>query len=177
MNESENQKTIKKTLLQLNDKLSDNIVWAVFGGVAVAIHNKNFYRECEDVDVIIENDKNKISSLLNSHKVCFKTRNTRERGYFTIGNVKFDLLFLTGGKKLDLADGPFKFRDIEMINFDTIKIPVIDLQSLYCAKLRHTKALKIEEEKYKNKLENCNKDIKIIENLLKKEKAPIKAKP
>lgn len=157
---------IKKTLEQLNNKLYDKIVWTIFGGVAVAVHKKDLYRDFDDVDVIVENDKNKITDLLSDYEVCFKTVNGRERGYLTVDKVKIDLLFLTGEKELDLADGIYKFHTIEMIDFNSIKLPVIDLQSLHCAKLRHKKALEIESEKYKAKLENCNKDIKVIEDLL-----------
>ena len=149
-----------------NSKLSDKIVWAVFGGVAIAIHNGSLYRDFDDVDIVIENDKNKITNLLNSYEVCFKTRNSRERGSLTVDNVKIELLFLTGEKELDLADGKFKFNDIERIKFEDLEIPVVDLQSLYCAKLRHKESLEKELERYKIKLENCNKDIQIIKSLL-----------
>lgn len=157
---------INETLSQLKNKLS-GIEWAVFGGVAIAIHNGSLYRGFNDVDIVIENDKNKITNLLNGYKVCFKTRNGRERGDLAVDKIKIELLFLTGKKELDLADGKFKFNDIKRIKFNDLEIPVVDLQSLYCAKLRHKKSLEKESEKYKNKLENCNKDIQILEGLLK----------
>jgi len=148
--------------------LADKLNWAVFGGVAAAIHNRSFYRIFDDIDIIIENDKNKIINLLSDYEVCFKRRTRRERGYLTIDKVKIELLFLTDEKELDLADGKFKFHNIERIKFNDLEIPVIDLQSLYCAKMRHKKSLEKESERYKKKLENCNKDIQIIEDLLNK---------
>ncbi|MCX6737067.1 MAG: hypothetical protein NTW73_03230 [Candidatus Parcubacteria bacterium] len=158
---------MKKVLVKINGLLSGKLKWAIFGGVAVAIHDGNLYRDFNDVDIVIENDKNKIISLLNEYEVCFKTRRGRERAYLTIGEIKIELLFLTDENELDLADGKFKFHNIERIKFNNLELPVIDLQSLYCAKLRHKQFLEKENvEEHKDKLKNTNIDLNILERLI-----------
>ena len=57
-------------------------------------------------------------------------------------------MLMTEENEIILADGKFKFHNIERIIFNDFEIPTVDLQSLYCAKLRHKTSLEKEAEKY-----------------------------
>lgn len=160
---------INEALSQLKNKLS-GIEWAVFGGVAVAIHNGKLYRDFDDIDIIIENKEDQIKNNLKEYGLEIKLRNGRKRGYLIVNGTKIELLFLVNDKELDLADGKFKFQNIKKIKFNNLGIPVVDLQSLYCAKLRHKESLEKEAQKMEKKLKNCNNDIEIIQNILKNSK-------
>lgn len=78
-------------------------------------------------------------------------------------------MLMVGQNEIKLADGKFKFQNIEKIKFNNLEIPTIDLQSLYCAKLRHKESLEKEAQKMENKLKNCNNDIEIIQSILRKD--------
>lgn len=160
---------IIKTLKILKGKFSNSIGWVVFGSIAVAIHNGKFHREIDDIDLIIENDKQKITKLFRGLKVCFKKRKNRERGYLKINDVNVELMFLSDSQEIDLADCKFQFNRIERKEFSGIELPVIDLQSLYCVKLRHMKSL---EHPGNKKLRNTKIDIKILASLMKKVLSP-----
>ncbi|OGI17979.1 MAG: hypothetical protein A3J63_00810 [Candidatus Moranbacteria bacterium RIFCSPHIGHO2_02_FULL_40_12b] len=156
---------MKEVLIKVNELLRGKLKWAIFGSVAVAIYNRKFYRECEDIDIIIEDDVEKIINLFKNYEVCFKYRNGRKRGYLKIDNIAIELLFLTTDSEINLADGKFKFNKIEEREFNGINLSVVDLQSLYCAKLRHKQVLEEDKDK-KTKLENTDKDLDILKKLI-----------
>jgi len=155
---------IKKVLKQLKERLDDKICWAIFGSNAVAIHKGSLHRKIDDLDVIAENNKQKICDAFSDIGVCFRKRNNRDRGYLKIDGIKIELMLLSGDREIDLADGKFSFREIEEKEFNGETFPVIDLQSLYCAKLRHKQELEKAENK---KLTNTKRDIDVLRELLK----------
>lgn len=161
----ENQDNLKKQIVNLKEKLDHHLKWAFFGGVAIAIYKGDFYRKFEDIDIIIEDQEVLIRNLFEN--VDIKQRNNRKRGYLKIDDTSIEFLFMTRKNEIDLADGKFKFDSVKDLKFDNSILPVVDLHSLYCAKLRHKNALEIKKEHYKNKLENTNDDIKIIQKLMK----------
>jgi len=159
------------TLKTINKILQNRIKWAIFGGVAIAIHKGHFYREYIDVDIIIEDNEKVVRALFNSQKLNIRLKNRRKRGYTRINNYEIELMFMTGDNKIDLADGEFEFKSIEIIRINDLSLPVIDLQSLYQAKLRYSESLKIDSEiktnlKKRVHLNNTLKDIDVIEKLL-----------
>lgn len=156
---------MNEVLIKIYKLLDNKIKWAVFGSVAVAIHNGSLYRDFEDIDIITENNDEKLKKLMPDLKNC--DRSGRKKRCIKIDNIPVEFMLMTGQNEIDLADSKFKFYNIEEIEFSNTKVPVIDLQSLYCAKLRHKRSLENELEKYKIKLENCNQDIQVIEELLK----------
>lgn len=58
---------IKGALSQLSNKLS-GIEWAVFGGVAVAIHNGKLHRDFEDIDIIVEDKEEELKKTYTKFK-------------------------------------------------------------------------------------------------------------
>lgn len=158
---------INKTLNKINEKLSNKILWAVFGGVAVGIHNGKLYRDFEDIDIIIENNDDELKKLIPNLENC--DRGDRKKRCTKINNISVEFMLMVGQNEIKLADGKFKFQNIEKTKINNLEIPTIDLQSLYCAKLRHKESLEKEAQKMKNKLKNCNNDIEIIQSILSKD--------
>ncbi len=156
----------KESLQIIANILSNNVKWAIFGGVAIAIHYGSLYRDFGDIDIIIEDNEKKLNQLIPGLINC--DRKNRKKRCIKMNGVSVEFMLMTGQNEIALADGKFKFNSIEKIKFDNANILAVDLQSLYCAKLRHKKSLESELEKYKTKLDNCNKDIQIIKDLLKK---------
>ena len=151
----------------------EKIKWAVFGGVAIAIHNGSFYRDKghEDVDIIIEDNEDLVRKLFK--KITIKRKYGRKRGYTKVRGLNVDLLFMTNESKIDLPDGAFKFKSIQRKTLKGVLLPVIDLPSIFKAKLRHRKFLqnKLDIEKdpnKKSKLKRYLKNTKVDINTIKK---------
>jgi len=68
---------------------------------------------------------------------------------------------------IELADGEYGFSSIESVEFNNLVVPVVDLDSLYQAKLRYKISLNRETKKHQNKINNSALDIKIIEKIIK----------
>ena len=156
------QEKLNELIKYLAEKLNNQIKWAFFGGLAIAIHKNDFYRQFEDIDIIIEDKEHIIKTIFPNFKL--KPRHNRKRGSLKINGISVDFLFMTKEKEIDLADGIFNFHGIEELKFINLKLPVIDLQSLYSAKLRHKISLK--KDKNQNKLKTTISDIEIITELL-----------
>jgi hypothetical protein len=159
---------MKDVLMQISNLLNHKIRWAIFGGVAVAIRHGSFHRKFGDIDIIIEDDETKLKQLIPEIKNC--DRKGRKKRCTEIDNVKIEFMLMKGENKIDLADKEFEFKKIEWINFNTLKLPTVDSQSLYEAKCRHKESLEQnQKDKYVIKLQKTNKDIKILKKLLNKE--------
>ncbi len=158
------QDNLREQLNNLREKLNNHLKWAFFGGIAIAIYKGDFYRNFEDIDIIIEDKEAVIKNLYEN--IDIKQRNNRKRGYLKLSNVLIEFLFMTGENKIDLADGRFEYDNITKKDFDGLLLPVVDLHSLYRAKLRYKISLEAKKECYHGKLENTNNDIKTIQKLL-----------
>lgn len=156
---------MNEILIKISRLLNSKLKWAIFGGVAVAVYNGKFHRQFDDVDIIIENKVNLIKEIFSNYKNS--NRKGRKKGEAQIDNKKIEFLFMTSANEIDLADGKFKFNAIEEKEFNGIKLPVIDLQSLYYAKLRYKQFLEQEKkEKHKDKLKNTNIDLDVLKKLI-----------
>lgn len=158
------QEKLNEQIKYLAEKLNNQIKWAFFGGLAIAIHKNHFYRQFDDIDIITEDKEQIIKNIFPN--INIRKRINRKRGYLKINGITVEFLFMTKEKEIDLADGIFNFHGIEELEFNNLKLPVIDLQSLYSAKLRHKSSLEREGEKCQNKLKSTIYDVKIITELL-----------
>ena len=147
----------------MNEKLNNHLKWAFFGGVAVAIYNKSFHREFEDIDIIIE-DSERLKNLFNDLNI--KNRKGRKRGYLKANGIPIEFLFMKDKNSIELADGEYSFNSIESVEFNNSVVPVVDLDSLYQAKLRYKRSLNRESKKHKNKIINSILDLEIIEKII-----------
>lgn len=167
-----NNRNITQALLRLSKIFNQKIQWCVFGGVAVAIHNGNFFRRNGDIEIII-NDIEDLSELKKCSNVNLINKNKKGRIKYgcIMEGVKIEFLFFIGKNKIKLADDIFEFKEVVEKELNGIKIPVVDLPSLSEAKLRHKKSLHDNISRglneYKKILVNTKKDIKIINSLLK----------
>ncbi len=144
--------------------------WAIFGGVAVAVYNGDFFRKNGDVDIIIENDDEKINEIFQKvpHALKSAGRSGRKKYSTIIDDYKVEFMIMVGKNKINLANGSFSFNSIEIKEFEGVFLPVIDLQSLYKAKLSHKESLKSEANpKHAKILKNTLKDIEVIKRILK----------
>jgi len=158
------ERKMMDVLKEIQNKLDGKLKWAFFGGLAIAIHKKEFYRDFGDVDIIVEDNEEIL-------RKCFKNlqincRRGRKRGKIYLDSKEVELLFMVEKNKIQLADGPFIFREITKIKWRGVYFPVIDLESLWEAKLRHIKSLEKQPEKYKEKLKNALFDLKELKALL-----------
>lgn len=158
-----NNTPINIAIKETCNSLADKIKWAYFGSVAVVAYNGVSHRDIDDIDIIIEDNEEKLAQLFTTLRNC--DRNGRKKRCVKVNNIPIEFMLMTGKNEIDLADGKFKFQNIEKVKYNNLELPVIDLQSLYCAKLRHKESLRSKPE-MKNKLENCNIDIKVIQKIL-----------
>jgi len=122
---------MKNDLIELKQNFS-GYDWAIFGGVAVAVHYGSFIRNNSDIDIISQRE------LIRSNGVSDVSRRGRVRYQFiTKQKTKIDILVIEKQKTVVLADGDFTFNQIITKEFGGISIPVIDYQSLVVAKERH----------------------------------------
>jgi len=157
-------------LERLNNILDKRIQWAIFGGVAVAVYNGDFFRKNSDIDIIIENNDEKINEIFQKvpHALKSAGRSGRKKYSTIIDDYKVEFMVMVGENKINLANGSFNFNSIETKEFEGIFLPVIDLHSLYKAKLSHKESLKSEANpEHAEMLKNTLKDIEVLEKILK----------
>lgn len=165
------EKNIISALLITKEILGKHLKWCIFGGLAVAVHNKRCFRINNDIDIIIEDNTDTINQLFNSHgyQVDFRNRKGRERAYTIIDGIKVELLFLSGENEIVLADGKYKFRRIDNKKLNGHIFPVVDIQSIKEAKTRQKIYLEnlpiVEKKKYEEIRENVILDIKFLDRI------------
>lgn len=169
------------TLNSLKGILKD-YPWAIFGSIAIMIHNNGEHRDLSssDIDIIVEGDIGKIRKKIeddfkrNRIDLLIRTRNGRWRGCAKINGMDIEMMFTVGEKSIDLADGNFKFNKIETKTFKNEAYPVVDIQSLFNSKKRHLKSINKTlvadptNVKMKKKRENIMEDIDVIDKILLK---------
>ena len=158
-----------KILEKVDNILDKKIRWAIFVGIAVAVYNGSFFRENNDIDIIIENDNKKINEIFQKVPYPLKpaSRSGRNKYSTIIDGWKVEFMVMVGKNKIDLANGSLNFDSIEINRFEGVSLPVIDLQSLYKAKLSHKESLESEANpKHIKMLKNTLKDIETIKKIL-----------
>lgn len=165
------------TLKKVSEILRGSVQWAVYGGVAVAIHNGAFYRNHGDVDIIIEDNEAVIKEIFRLYNLDLhffvRGRTPRKRAMTEINGVKIEFLFLTGQNpyQIDAPGGKtFRFQLIAK-SIDNFLLPVVDLPSLLCIKLKHFASLENDpelnnSEALQNQLKNQLKDLEVLETTM-----------
>lgn len=145
-------------LKEIKLKLDNHLTWALFGGVACAIHQGNFYRTNSDIDIIVEDNESALKNIFSDLQQ--KNRQGRRRYNAIFNSIKIEFLVMEGPNKIILADGSYQFKKVEQLNFFELLLPVVDLHSLLLAKQRHQKITR------KDLLSNIQLDINKLEHVL-----------
>ncbi|PIZ57946.1 hypothetical protein COY23_00940 [bacterium (Candidatus Torokbacteria) CG_4_10_14_0_2_um_filter_35_8] len=162
-------------LRKLNNVLHNEIRWGIFGGTAVAIHRGNFHRPLATLEVVIEDDREKLRKILREKDIelTIENKGGRLRGYTDIDHIKVEFIFQNDQNAIQLSDGKFEFENVEKKRFGRLYLPVIDVQSLYRAQVRQREHLSGDPQiemstKKQRSLRNILKDVRVLQRLIKR---------
>lgn len=167
-----------RALRIIDTRLRNDIRWAVFGGVGVAVHHGRFYRQHKDIDLIVEDHEYPLRHLFYNDNFFVYWRNGRKRAWAILADQLVEFLFLTG---IDEIDAPghrkFRFREILFQRIHGLVLPVVDLGSLCCSKLRQFMAAKQDFARRAtvdgwNKIVHAAQDLRIRDAMLRHSQNP-----
>ena len=159
---------------KINKIFDKKVIWAFFGGIAIAIHNGKYYRGHRNINIILSDQDNYVSSLFKKMKV--KTEGDTTFGYLKINGMPVELIFLKNINQITLADFSCETGKIENGKFHGIMLPVVSMATLRMFKENQKKSIENILDKtgeaanikqIQSLHEDVIEDLKMIDNLEK----------